>query len=430
MMKSTFLAMCLVVTAACAASDQFVFGSSVRVESVIHVSVDGLRGDFLRGLLNSAPARYPAFQRLRTEGAGTFNARCDFDFSLTVPNHVSMITGRPVNRPAGQSDTIPHGFTDNSPSTNAIIHGANTRLLYAASVFDVVHDHGLSTACLVSKAKLGLIDRSYDASHGAPDTILPDDGRRKIDFAISTDGETRGLVDLLVTHLGAQPEAYTFLHFYEPDAAGHAYGWGTPQWDAAVAAVDNRLARIFAAMDANPSLAGRIAMVLTADHGGGGGGDPMNQSDATRIGNVSIPFFIWAPGFPPGADIYPLLANRWDPAGSRPDYNAARQPLRNGDSGNLALALLGLPAVPGSTLRPAFIRFQPWPQIAHDSGGISVIWPAGFDRFVLESSRSLSNVEWQPFQVSPVATNGFLIQPVPLPLEPESLFFRLRKAAL
>ena len=248
-----------------------------------------------------------------------------------------------------------------------------------------------------------------------------------IDFTISAEDDTGALVDLLVAHLGAEPDAYIFLHFYEPDAAGHAYGWGSTHWDAAVAAVDKSLTRIFNAADANSSLAGRLAMVPTADHGGGGGGNPFNQSDSTRIENVTIPFFIWAPGVPAGTDIYPLLANRWDPASERPDYNAVRQPLRNGDSGNMALALLGLPPVPGSTLRPAFISFQTWPQLAHDSGRIRIFWPVWLDRFVLESSPSLNNVEWRPLQVSPVATNGFLIQPVPLDLEPAALFFRLRK---
>lgn len=55
-----------------------------------------------------------------------------------------------------------------------------------------------------------------------------------------------------------------------------------------------------------------------------------------------------------GSDFYALnTASRTDPGRGRPDYNAASQPIRNGDSGNLALSLLGLPPVPGSSSNAA-----------------------------------------------------------------------------
>ena len=71
-------------------------GSTPRAGHVILISVDGLRGDLLQALMDSTPASYPNFNRLRKEGASTFEARCDVDYSETLPNHVSMVLGRPV----------------------------------------------------------------------------------------------------------------------------------------------------------------------------------------------------------------------------------------------------------------------------------------------------------------------------------------------
>lgn len=321
---------------------------ALAAEFVIHVSVDGLSATLLETLVaNDTQDDYANFERFVAEGATTWNARTDYTHTLTLPNHTSMLTGRPVARPAGQPNTVHHGYTANGdPPPGTTLHDdGNPNLSYVASVFDVIHDHGLSTALFASKGKFVLFEWSYDADSGAPDSVGPDDGRDKIDSYANASASS--MHAQLLTAMAQGHFRYVFVHYSTVDDAGHASGWGSAAWNSAVRTVDGYLGDIFALVEGDPILRGRTWIIVSADHGGSGTG----HSDPADPANYVIPFFVWGAGVAPGADLYALnAAVRADPGGGRPDYNAVPQPIRNGDGANLALSALGLPAIPGSSI--------------------------------------------------------------------------------
>lgn len=313
-----------------------------EIRHVIHISVDGLRADAVAAW----PAEsLPNFRRLRIQGAGTDNARCDFDISVTLPNHTTQLTSRPILGAPG------HNWTYNKdPQPGETL--ASNKGAYIAGVFDVAHDHGRRTAAYVSKTKFSLFATSWDATHGAPDRTGEDNGRNKIDLFLY-DPDTAALVARLVADQRAQPAAYVFLHLADLDAIGHDKGWeiapGRPYADT-LPRIDQELGLIFRLVDETPEFAGCTVIILTADHGGAG----TNHGDATLPADYTIPFYVWGPGIPAGADLYALNpATRRDPGTGRPDYTAAPQPIRNGETANLALQLLGLGSIPGSSIDAA-----------------------------------------------------------------------------
>ena len=300
-----------------------------RAQSVGHVilvSVDGLRGDAIAAL---GPERLPNLFRLRREGAWTDNARTDADHTVTLPNHIAMITGRPAGGERG------HGWAGNgTPGPNETIH--SRKGVFVPSVFDIVHEWGLGTALYAGKPKFVLFEQSYG---------------EWID-ALVLDSDTPTLIDGYLQALAREQFGFSFIHLRDPDGAGH--GWGfTPEpgsaYAAALSLVDGQMARLLATIEATEGLRGTTIVILTSDHGGNGVG----HGTATNPDNFVIPFYVWGAGVAM-ADLYALNADRRvDPDGAHLGLDAAPPPIRNGDAANLALRLLGLPPLPGSSIGAA-----------------------------------------------------------------------------
>jgi hypothetical protein len=309
---------------------------AAQVSHVIHISVDGLRSD---GVTALTPDQLPNFYRLRREGMFTDNARTDPDVTWTLPNHTGQLTGRNVLGPDG------HQYTRNSqPARTETLHSSNPDLDYISSVFDVAHDHGLSTALFAGKSKFALYKQSYNEINGAPDLVGEDNGRDKIDL-YWIEGNTSALVAAFRTAMENRPYHYSFVHLTDPDSIGHSLGWASEAWFESVRAVDTYLGALFELIDNTPSLRDQTAVILTADHGG----VAYNHGEATDPLVYTIPFYVWGPGVGTGTDLYMAnLTGRRDPGSSHPESTDPLQPIRNSDAANLALNLLGLGPVPGS----------------------------------------------------------------------------------
>lgn len=313
-----------------------------EAKRVIHISVDALGSKYLEQFLKESPDDFSNFARLINEGASTLNARTDYSHTNTLPNHTCMLTGRPVRTPADWQECTGHFWEWNgsfpSEKVAASIH-ANNSNGYVTSSFDVAHDHGLSTAMYSGKSKFKVYSISYGPEHGAEH----EKGRNKIDHSIvNWPIHAKAIEDMK-----ANKPVYTFLHYPEMDGAGHAFGYLGNEYRIAAKMVNGYLGEVLALVENDPAWKGNTVIILSADHGGEPGTKGHGKADHPH--NYTIPFIVWGKDVAKGADLYELnKENRLDPGEGRPAYAPTGQPIRNGDGGNLALKLLGLPPIPGS----------------------------------------------------------------------------------
>ena len=284
---------------------------------VVVISIDGLNP---KAITRLGSAGVPALHGSRP-GASTLNARTERESTMTLPNHTGMVTGRPVD-PKGGS----HGVVWNDERTRpATVHRAAGHEV--ASIFTVVHDAGLATGLFASKLKFELWNRSWPDDIDVSMLANEDDGAAR--RAVRTDSLTA-------------PRALRFVHFAAPDTAGHAKGFLSPAYLAAVRRVTAVSARSSAPSWSPGSL---------VDHGGRHLGPWRSSARPPRPGTpgqLHGALHRGGAGVAASADLYDLNPDYRDPGRRRTSHGAQRPPVRNGDVANLVTHLLGLDPVSGS----------------------------------------------------------------------------------
>jgi len=225
-------------------------------QHVVLVSIDGLRPDAI------AAFGAPTLQALTREGSYTLRASTILP-SKTLPSHTSMLTGEPPER---------HGVLWNT------VLSADRDQIEQPNVFSVAHARGYRTAAFFSKAKFHPLQR--------PGTL---------DFSQSPGGwfgrwgSDRTVSDVETFLLTERPNLL-FVHLADPDRAGHASGWMSPDYGRAVSQSDAAIERLMSAAESAFG-AGNFTVIVTADHGGH---EFDHGSDDPR--DVTIPWIVWGQG--------------------------------------------------------------------------------------------------------------------------------------
>lgn len=209
---------------------------------LVIISIDGLRPD---GLLQ---ADAPDILALAHRGSYTWNAQT-ISPSVTLPSHVSMLTGYTPER---------HGVTWNDHYPD--------RTIAAPTIFAIAHEAGLRTVMVAGKEKMQLLN--------APGTVDS--------YVFATVGD-RDVADKAIAGIAAGFDLM-FIHLPNMDFFGHSTGWMSDVYLFEISRTDEAVGRILDALPENTTV------ILTADHGGHDTGHGSNIPE-----DMTIPWMIAGP---------------------------------------------------------------------------------------------------------------------------------------
>lgn len=217
---------------------------------VVIVSIDGGRPDVI--LMSNAPN----LRHIAANGAYTWWAQT-IDPSSTLPAHCSMLTGCKPNK---------HGITWNDKFR------PEAGYVRTSTCFELAKRARLGTAMFVAKSKL-----QHIAKPGTVD-----------EFKV-VGGGARAVAEAAAKYFAARRPALMFVHFGDPDGAGHSRGWGSPEQRAAIEQCDKAIGVVWQGVRA--AGANRVALIITADHGG-----HLKTHGSRDPRDMTIPWLAYGPG--------------------------------------------------------------------------------------------------------------------------------------
>jgi predicted AlkP superfamily pyrophosphatase or phosphodiesterase len=262
MMKSkAFFWLLLVGLLACCAPVRLFAADGPRAKHVFIISFDQGNPDLIQR------SAMPTFNGMAAEGARTWSAYTVVP-SLTLPSHTSMLTGV-------------------GPQVHQILwndYQPDKGLVKIPTIFSLAKQHGLVTATFVGKEKFEhlILPGSLDAF------VWP-----------KPEDDARAVTKMFAAQVGNLKPNLCFIHFRDPDTAGHKCGADSPEKMHALADCDAALKIIKDAIAA-AGLTDSSVIILTADHGSHDikdkNGKMVGTHGSAETADVKIPWVAWGKG--------------------------------------------------------------------------------------------------------------------------------------
>lgn len=247
-----------------------------RAEHVFIISFDGGKPAVI------AESETPTLKKMAAEGAVTWQASTIFP-SKTLPSHTSMMTGvGPDKHQVLWNDYMPiRGFVK-VPTVFSLLKAKDPQAL---------------TGLFAGKAKFRhlWLDGSLDVfDFGGPQTRAPVAGTPEIE----KDKKPSQLVaKQAAAWVKEHKPRLAFIHFPDPDTAGHKSGWGSPEQKEAFKVSDQALWQFMQALK-EAGIAETSVVLVSADHGGHDKTHGLNIPD-----DMIIPWIAWGKGVKKGTTI-------------------------------------------------------------------------------------------------------------------------------